>query len=105
MSKLPENLKQWHNIVTETAKISELKEGDLVLQSGLVWRLKNHRSFPPAAKSKLPIHLFDSDPVGYWHSEESTVFPWQWLDNWHAQSNDLKNWTVVEDNSYREDAE
>ena len=63
MSKLPEHLKQWHNIVTETAKISELKEGDLVLQSGLVWRLENHRSFPPSTKSNLPIHLFDSNAV------------------------------------------
>lgn len=105
MSKLPEHLKQWHNIVTETAKISELKEGDLVLQSGLVWRLKNHRSFPPSAKSNLPVHLFDSDPVGYWNSEENTAFPEHWLDDWHAQSNDLKKWTVVEDNSYREEEE
>jgi hypothetical protein len=49
--------------------------------------------------------LFSTDVIGYWHSKDSSNFPEHWIDGWAIQGNDLRKWTVVEDNSYREEEE
>ncbi len=105
MSKLPEHLKQWHNVVSESVVSSDLKEGDLVLMSDLVWKIKNRRAYAPSKTGHSEIVLFSTDVIGYWHSKDSSNFPERWIDGWGIQGNDLKTWTVVKDNSYREEEE
>jgi len=105
IKSLPEHLRQWYSVVSDSVVSSKLKEGDLVLQSDLVWRLRNRRTYASWKTGHSDIVLFSTDVIGYWHSKDSSNFPEHWIDGWAIQGNDLRKWTVVEDNSYREEEE
>ncbi len=76
-----------------------------MLQSDLVWRLRDRRTFAPSKTGHSEIVLFDADPVGYWYTKDNSNFPEHWLNTWAVQGNDLRTWTLVKDNSYQEEEE
>ena len=100
---LPDNFKQWHYMVNENAKISELKTGDLILSHGVIWKLTDHRTYEKQEGEHSDVHVFDTHAIGYWNRKDQCSFPDAWLGEYKLQSNDLAGWAIVADNSYSED--
>lgn len=100
---LPENLKQWHYSVSDNVKSSELREGDLVVQFGVVFKLSNHREYEKSKGEHSNVHLFDTKPIGYWNRKDQCSFPEEWMNDFPLQGNDLATREVVKDNSYPEE--
>jgi hypothetical protein len=86
--------------IVKSCRISELKEGDCVLDHGRVFRLRD-RWHNPDDNFHHPngVFSFKTDDLGNQgggFSQEGTNIPLHWVKEWTIQSNDLAWWEVVE---------
>lgn len=77
----------------------ELKDGDVVLCHGVLFRLKNRKDwgvdegFDPEKQGSCIT--FETDLLHY--PEEGSVMPRGWVEGWVVQGNKLAKWVKVED--------